>query len=411
MEGISSAPSTTVHLVDLSLFYATEGGGVHTYLTAKSAWLRRHTAIRHTIVAAEYPEGGALNAGTNNAVTVNALTENALTARTDDQAKLVTVPAWPIHHPNGYRLPRSIRSTVRTLEQLQPDLIEVGDPYSFAWAARRAQKVLHCPLVAFHHSDLHQIVSRRWGALAARAARAYLRSLYRGFDLVLAPSRYIAHQLRSMGIQQTCYQPLGVDCSIFTPQSRHPDLRLRLGLPHSARLLVYAGRLAAEKRLPLLLEAIERLGNPYHLLLVGGRPSTPSAQVHSLPYVRCQHSLAGLLASCDALVHPGDQETFGLVVLEAMACGLPVVGVAAGGVQELVDARTGLLVRPASADALAEGIAALYTLDRAQLARQAREKVLRQYDWHIIFPQLLERYMRLLTGEQTQGAALSLATE
>lgn len=401
VEDISFAPSTTVHLVDLSLFYATEGGGVHTYLAAKSAWLRRHTSVQHTIVAPEVQEAGAQNLGTN----------NATTERTGDPAKLVVVPAWSMHHPNGYRLPRSIRSTARTLEQLQPDLIEVGDPYCFAWAARRAQKVLHCPLVAFHHSDLHQIVSRRWGPLAAHAARAYLRSLYRGFDLVLAPSRHITHQLRNMGIHQTRYQPLGVDCSIFNPHSRHPDLRRRLGLPHSARLLVYAGRFAAEKRLPLLLEAIERLGQPYHLLLVGGRQSTSYARVHSLPYVRCSRSLASLLASCDALVHPGDQETFGLVVLEAMACGLPVIGVAAGGVQELVDAGTGLLVRPASADALAEGIAAIYTLDRARLAMQAREKVLRQYDWQIIFPQLLESYMRLLTGELTQGAALSLATE
>ena len=97
----------------------------------------------------------------------------------------------------------------------------------------------------------------------------------------------------------------------------------------------------------MLLEAVHRLGHPYMLLMVGSGMHVPaSPRLIQLPFQRNPEALASILASCDLLVHPGDQETFGLVVLEAMACGIPVVGMAAGGVAELVDSDTGLLVTP-----------------------------------------------------------------
>jgi alpha-1,6-mannosyltransferase len=110
--------------------------------------------------------------------------------------------------------------------------------------------------------------------------------------------------------------------------------------------------------------------------------------------------LAGLIASCDVLVHPGDQETFGLVVLEAMACGIPVVGIAAGGVAELVDDDTGLLVKPGCAKALAQGIAEVYGKDLAAMGANGRRKVLQNYDWNIIVPQLMAHYAKLFAADR-----------
>ena len=109
--------------------------------------------------------------------------------------------------------------------------------------------------------------------------------------------------------------------------------------------------------------------------------------------------LARLLASCDLMVHPGDCETFGLIVLEAMACGLPVVATG-GGVAELVDEQTGLLVRPDSAASLAEGIDAIFRQDLAALGANARRKAQDHYDWNLIMPQLLNRYGGLLASRQ-----------
>ena len=93
---------------------------------------------------------------------------------------------------------------------------------------------------------------------------------------------------------------------------------------------------------------------------------------------RDQRALARLLASCDVLVHPGDCETFGLIVLEAMACGLPVVGTTGGGVAELVDDSTGLLVAPNNVGSMAAGIEAIFRRDLGRMSMAACYKATRE---------------------------------
>ena len=170
--------------------------------------------------------------------------------------------------------------------------------------------------------------------------------------------------LRSIGVPHAIYQPLGVDAEIFHPRRRSPHLRAHLGLREDARILVYAGRFAEEKNLPLLLHAFALLGAPYHLLLIGGkRAARPMPNVTLMPYRTDSVELARWIASADALVHAGTRETFGLVILEAMACGRPVVAVRAGAFPELVEESVGLLAEPDRPDRMAEAIAALYERD------------------------------------------------
>jgi alpha-1,6-mannosyltransferase len=361
-----------MHLVDISMFYAVEGGGVSTYLNAKSRWLGLNSNLRHTIVSSSIGAGSAGGA-------------------------VLAVPGLALPGLRGYRLPRSVGAAAAVLARLQPDLIEVGDASQFAWAALRARRRLQVPVVAFCHSDLARVAGQRLGSLARQASSHYLRQLYRRCDLVLAPSRSMLGQLQGLGIDGALCQPLGIDASVFCPQRRDAGLRRQLGLAPGIRLLVYAGRFAPEKNLGLLVAAVRRLGPPYHLLLVGsGHAPPPSAQVSIMPYQREPASLARLLASCDVLVHPGHCETFGLVVLEAMACGLPVVGVAGGAVAELVDGGTGVLVPPCDADALCQGIEAIYQGDRERLGRQARHKASTEFDWQRVMPQLVRHYAGLV---------------
>jgi alpha-1,6-mannosyltransferase len=366
-----------MHLVDVTMFFAREGGGVQRYLMTKHDWLKRHTRVRHTILA----PGGTQRDEYADAATI----------------RTIRSPALPFS--NGYRFPLRQGPWRRQLVNLAPDLIEAGDPYVPAWAALQAGQRLGVPVIGFYHSDLMRVVGTRLGAAAERATTRYVRQLYADFDAIIAPSRFVCRKLQELGLECVMRQPLGVDTELFHPRRRDPNLRRRLALPDNAHLLVFAGRFAREKNLPLLLSAFRRLGPRYHLLLIGsGMRITQQANVTVLPYQTSNERLASLIASCDALVHAGQQETFGLVVLEAMACGLPVVAADAGGVAELVDHRYGVTVPVTSSAAFADGIEALCSRDMAQLGKRARDVAENAYGWGQVLRSLLAFYSQRLAA-------------
>jgi alpha-1,6-mannosyltransferase len=370
-----------MHLVDITMFYAAEGGGVSTYLNAKARWLARrgHAAssiLRHTIMSPNVETCG------------------------DAVPALVRIPAAGLPGFHGFRMPLSVAAPARLLEAAAPDLVEAGDAGHCAWAALRMRKRYDIPAVAFYHSDLPRLVQPRLGRWIARGTCRYLANLYRQFDLVLAPSRVMVEQLDEIGVRAV-HQPLGIDAGIFRPDRRDETLREHLGLDPDTRLLIYAGRFTPEKKLHVLVDAVRKLGERYHLILVGAGQDQAllrAPNVSIVPFRRDQRALARLLASCDVLVHPGDCETFGLIVLEAMACGLPVVGTNVGGVAELVDRETGILAEPNNVDSLAGAIEAIYFRDMTRMGEAARRKAAERYDWNRILPQVLGRYDILLGG-------------
>jgi alpha-1,6-mannosyltransferase len=361
-----------MHFIDITMFYAAEGGGVSTYLNAKAAWLRQCSRVRHSILSPNVRS----NHGT---------------------PALVHVPGILMPGVHGYRMPVAVEASARIMLRMRPDLIEAGDAGPAAWSALRAKRRLGIPAVAYYHSDLARLAQARLGNVAMRAVRRYLAQLYGQFDMVLAPSRLMVQQLGGMGVHGAIHQPLGIDSRMFSPRWRSGALRRYLRLPDDTRLLVYAGRFTPDKKLGVLIDAVGQRGPPYHLLLSGAGTALPaSPRTSVLPFMRDQRLLARMLASCDALVHPGDRETFGLIVLEAMASGLPVVGTRGGAVAELVDDSTGVLVTPNCARSLAEGIDALYRRDLPALAQAARGRASEQFDWNTIMPQLMHRYASLL---------------
>jgi alpha-1,6-mannosyltransferase len=377
-----------LHLVDATLFYSPTSGGVKRYLTAKHAWLAAHTSWAHTIVVPgrshHFERGG-----------------------------VCTLAGYPVPGTFNYRLPLSPRRWMRLLEELEPTLIEAGDAFHPGWCAHAVARRRGIPVAGFYHSNLPQIMGRRFaGAVTEPALRRYVRCLYERFDVVFAPSRLMCAYLNELGVHQTLHQPLGVDAMVFHPQRRTPALRARLGLTPESRLLVYAGRFAAEKNLPLLLQAFARLGAPYHLLLIGGeREGRPAANVTMLPYRRDSRALAACLASADALVHAGTQETFGLVILEAMACGRPVIAARAGALPELVDESVGVLAEPDSPAAMAEAIASLYARDLEAIGAAARARVLRRFTWERAFHAQTAAYASLIGAHRpivAAGAELGL---
>jgi alpha-1,6-mannosyltransferase len=373
-----------MHIVDSTLFFAPHSGGVKRYLLAKRQYFESIRGVRHTLLVP-----GAYAA--------------------DKMPGIVQIGALRIPFAGGYRLPLRARAWRDALIDLQPDLIEVGDPYHLAWAALDAAQVLGVPAVAFAHSHLSRLLASRFGSAVGRATDAYLRRLYARFDAVLAPSRTVAQYLHSIGIERVEIQPLGVDCDVFHPNAGDGiALREQLGLRAQTRLLAFAGRMAREKSIPLMCDAVEKLGAPYHLLLIGApERRRVSSCVTGLPYQQDARQLASLLASADALLHAGQQETFGLVALEAMACARPVIGVNSGAMAELVDVQVGRLAAQGSVESLQEAIVSLYEVDFDSLGAAARARVETHFAWPQVFATQLARYARLA---QIHIADLPLAT-
>lgn len=360
-----------MHLVDTTLFYSPTSGGVKRYLNAKHAWLQAHTAWEHTIVVP----------GPRDRF---------------ERGEVCTLGGFTVPGTFNYRLPLSPRRWIELLSGLEPSLIEAGDAFHPAWCAAYVARRRGIPVVAFYHSNLPQIIGRRVGSLSERVLSRYVRLVYERFDVVFAPSRLMCSYLNHLGVPHTFLQPLGVDTEVFRPERRQFDLRQKLALPADSRVLVYAGRFAAEKNLPTLLKAVTQLGPRYHLLMIGGdREARPSSNVTMIPYRQDSRELAGWLAAADALVHAGTKETFGLVILEAMACGRPIVAARAGAFPEFVDDAVGLLAEPDSPESMAEAIAALYEKDLDALGRTARERVLQRFTWNQAFHTQINAYASL----------------
>jgi alpha-1,6-mannosyltransferase len=369
-----------MHVADLTLFFAPHSGGVKRYLLAKRNHLRAQPGMRHSLLVP----------GPSYRETLPGVFEHYGTR----------IPG------GGYRIPWNGWRWQRELVAFAPDVIEVADPYHLGWFARRAADELGIPLVAFAHSDLANVLQARCGALAGAITRRYLRMFYAQFDQVIAPSDIIANGLRDLGVRTPAVQPLGVDGAIFNPCRRDAGLRREIGLPESTRVLIFAGRMGREKNIGNLVAAFDALGARYHLLLVGGtRRVSLSACVTLLPYEQDSAHLARLLASADALVHAGVQETFGLVVLETMACGRPVVGVNAGAVAELIDDEVGVLAADARPASLCKAIERLYERDLASLGAAARQRVEQRYTWDRTFAGLIACYQALVLPASTRTSA------
>ena len=372
-----------IHVVDATMFWSATGGGVRRYLLTKHDWLAKRSGWRHTIAV---PGGDAV-------------------------AGRACLPSLPLPGSGGYRLPLRRGAIARVLRELRPDLIEAGDPYRVAWGALDAARTLAIPAVATCHSNIEAMArlaaGPRLGRFAARAARRYAGHVYRGFDLVLVPSRSMRSHLLDWGVERVALQPLGVDTAAFHPDRAAAGWRAGLGLAADARVLVYAGRFAPEKHLDVLADAVTRLGPPHVLLAIGAGPMPPTGErVRVVPFIADVAALAAILAGADAFVHAGDQETFGLSALEAMACGTPIVVRKAEGLAELADGACGLAVEHGTGAAFAEAIAALLGGDRSAQRHAARARA-EASDWEQVLPALLDHYRRLLEGRAASPSPTS----
>jgi glycosyltransferase involved in cell wall biosynthesis/predicted metal-dependent phosphoesterase TrpH len=280
-------------------------------------------------------------------------------------------PDWTIPLPTydsldlRFPLPTDVLDRIETE---QPDVIHVATPGPVGFCGLAVGKLLGIPVVGSYHTELGPYALHLTrDLLVAQALDLYVDWFYKQCATVLAPTTHVAAALEARGLPNVGIWGRGVDCTLFDPTRRDEGLRSRL-LEDGEILLLSVGRLSEEKRLSVLLDAyarVSRVRPGLRLAIVGDGPARAELQrtaPRGTVFVGEAHgeALACYYACADVFCFPSTTDTFGQVLLEAGASGLPVVAAAAGGGLELVnDGRTGLLVAPDDAGAFA---AALFEL-------------------------------------------------
>ena len=383
-------PSATFCVLDVSEFFGNTSGGVKTYLTEKARYVQQRPWLRQVVVVPS--------------------DHDALSESDGVRWYHLRGPAIPWQRP--YRAMLAVRALASIVRHERPDVIELGSPLLAPWIINGPARALDCPRVYFHHSHLPRVLAPRGRGepLGRRAAAAlawrYLRRLSRDCALTLAASTFVADDLIAAGFGNVRRAPLGVDLALFDPRRREQRqaVRQRAGLP-SGPLAIYAGRLAREKEVPLLLDAwavLERRTG-VHLAIVGDGPARRGmrerAQVQRLswlPYEPARERLADLLAAADFYVSPCSVETFGLAALEALASGTPVLSADRGGVAEQVAASgAGALFNSGSARSLAEVAERFLAKNLALLGEKGRAYAQRHHSWTATFDVIFDMYQEL----------------
>ena len=379
-------------ICDLTQFYSPVSGGVRRYVEQKVAYIRKHRPDwQHVLVIP-----GA---------------ENTCTG--DEQAKVYTIASPLVNRTSRYRILFKLQAVEDILEREMPDIIESGDPYQLAWKAVASGEGLDIPVVGFYHSHFPEAyirsVAKYFGrtalSIAEDVSMRYVRSLYNHFARTMVPSPILADLLRSWGVEGVESIDLGVDIDVFKPSDTPPDaVRQELGIPEGRKLLLYVGRLASEKNVSTLFDAFkllhERHPGEYHLLTMGDGTLRPSLlrlqeETNAVTWQQyCQDSekLASIYRAADVFVHPGIQETFGLVTLESQACGTPVIGIRGSYMDRIIFSHQEHWARENTPSSLASAIASKFTEDLRMMGLAASDAARHRYSWKTVFDRLFGIY-------------------
>lgn len=332
-------------------------------------------------------------------------------------AQVVNVLGFKLPFYKSATLLLSLGLSLRVLYYLfkqRPHVIHVSTPGVMCFAAVLYARLLAVPLVMSYHTHIPEYIPRyTWSGLV-QPMWSIIRWCTRRADLTLVTSKAMKDELtknrcrsRSIDVWQR-----GVDTDVFNPKHKSAAMRARMSDGHpDDPLLVYVGRLGAEKNTEALKDILTQVPGA-RLALVGDGPQRQELEqmfqgmpVKFMGMMKGQE-LSEAYASADVFIMPSETETLGFVVLEAMASGVPVVAVAAGGLTDIVQHNhTGLLYQPgdyAAAAKLAQGLIA-DPQARARLAQAGRQEV-ELFGWtaatRVLREQQYARAVRLSLGKK-----------
>jgi glycosyltransferase involved in cell wall biosynthesis len=281
-------------------------------------------------------------------------------------ARVMGVPAMPLPLYPELKLALPRPAVAEALDQFGPDLVHVINPAVLGLGGIWLAKTKGYPLVASYHTHLPKYLEHYGMGLLEPLLWELLKAAHNQAQLNLCTSTAMVAELSEKGILHTALWQRGVDTEMFRPELRSSASRERLLGGHSdtGKLLLYIGRLSAEKQIERIKPVLEALPDA-RLALVGDGPHRSRLEeiFSGLPVTFVGYlageELAAAYASGDAFVFPSSTETLGLVLLESMAAGCPVVGANRGGIPDIVtDGVNGCLYEPDGEDGGAASLTA-----------------------------------------------------
>ncbi len=304
----------------------------------------------------------------------------------------------------------------RAMDSFRPDLVHCATEFIIGRLGQIAARRRNIPLVSSYHTDFARYAEAYGAPGLAPAVRRHLARFHRRSRRVFTPSSASASDLAALGVEGIEVWGRGVDTTRFHPSRRAPDLRDSFGMG-SRFTFLYVGRFAAEKNVELVLDAYLRASarvpaGVMHLILAGAGPcervlrAVAPRGVSFLGQLDRTKTLPDLYANADAFVFASETETLGLVVLEAMASGLPVIATPKGGVADhLRHGLNGLAFPAGDAEALATCMLALVGEPmKVMPLREGARRTAEARSWGAELDQLDRSYRRVVENNTASAA-------
>ncbi|RIW28003.1 glycosyltransferase family 1 protein [Bacillus salacetis] len=303
------------------------------------------------------------------------------------------------------------RKIEKRLRQFDPDLIHIATPLTMGLYGLHAAKRLGIPITASYHTHFDKYLEYYKMSWASPLLWKYMKWLHADCEKIFVPSSETMGHLLQHGFRNLSIWSRGVDCSFYTPAKRTQTVRDRYNITQKY-IILFAGRLAPEKDLETLLSIIKEMSphvkNKIHWLIAGDGPCFPEIEkrlenenVTLTGYLESQ-DLSKIYAASDLFVFPSPTETFGNVVLEAGASGLPSIVADQGGVTNIVEHNYNGIVCPAHSPI--HFIQAVETLinngpKRERYSLNSRVYA-REQSWERIFDGLLSEYSEVIDSRK-----------
>jgi glycosyltransferase involved in cell wall biosynthesis len=296
----------------------------------------------------------------------------------------------------------------RAIDDFQPEVVHIATEATLGLSALRFARRRRLKIVSSFHTNFDQYSRHYRVGWAKGVIGRYLRWFHNHTRETYVPSLATIRELEGLGFERLVLWKRGVDAEMFRPdRPGRQEVRRALGWSPEDLVIAYVSRIAPEKNVDYLAGALSIVADrrpDARILMVGDGPSRGGLERRLGPSARFAgyrsgQDLADHYAAADIFAFSSLTETFGNVVLEAMASGLPVVALRAGGVGETVrSGETGLLVEPSEPpDRLADALLALidWPDERERMARAARQYAESQ-SWDAIMGGLREHYLSVV---------------